>query len=389
MRAPTALLLFGAADAWPCSLAGKGRTGVVVSAFLIYAGLFTSAQTALAFFAYRRSQNNWGCTNPSQVAAVRSFADIVNGKVVPHNNVKRLHRIVMTGLPSLDFYSHAPCFQVSVTGARMRSLHNSFDALGMLLPLANQQRVVTWDHLDIALRGDVTFSFLKESSKGGLRSFCYFSLHMGMLESGDHVVRMDKAMIDDAYKDTRFPQDFRVELYLVDGPSTSDHSSTYSGVDGGGGDHAASSDADMEAFRERRMTLSSHLSRGDVTLNDDFWRRDVSSTPYDGSLVFAPAAGPADTVLQQKILTARSLSKENLTLEGRGGYLTKLGSNVKNWKQRWFSLRSGQLAYFKSPRDATPAGAIQLADVQVWRAIHCFAVLRSLTRVWRTDCGSD
>ncbi len=347
------------------SLAGKGRTGVVVSAFLIYAGLFSSAQSALAFFAYRRSQNNWGCTNPSQVAAVGSFADIISGKIVPNNNVKRLHRVVMTGLPSLDFYNHAPCFQVLVTGARMRSLHNSFDALGMLLPLASQQRVVTWDHLDISLRGDVTFSFLKESSKGGLRHFCFFSLHMGMLESGDQVVRMTKPMIDDAYKDMRFPQDFRVELYLVDGPSAADGAGT--SASGGDGDNCAT-DQEHEAFRERRMTLSSHLSRGDVTLNDDFWRRDtVSDVAYDGSLVFsvAAAATSGDAAVQHKIHTARSLSKENLTLEGRGGYLTKLGSNVKNWKQRWFSLRSGQLAYFKSPRDATPAGALQLSDVQV------------------------
>jgi tensin len=200
-------------------LAGKGRTGLVVAAFFIYVGLFASAQSALAFFAFRRSQNNWGCTNPSQVQSVRCFADIISGKCMPTGNAKVLHRVTMSPLPDLEFYGHMPGLQVLVSGARTSCIYDSIAAMGgQMLPLTSQQRTWNLDHLNVTLRGDVTFVFLKEASKGGLKSFCYVSFNVGVLDAGDQVVRLKKTDVDDAFKDSRFPNDFRVELFLVDAP---------------------------------------------------------------------------------------------------------------------------------------------------------------------------
>ena len=34
----------------------------------------------------------------------------------------------------------------------------------------------------------------------------------------------------------------------------------------------------------------------------------------------------------------------------KGGWLTKRGHKVKNWKRRWFSLRGNSIHYYKNPR---------------------------------------
>jgi len=54
--------------------AGKGRTGTAIAAYLIYSGLFSTADKALRYFACKRSITMWGVTNPSQVRYIcRSF----------------------------------------------------------------------------------------------------------------------------------------------------------------------------------------------------------------------------------------------------------------------------------------------------------------------------
>jgi hypothetical protein len=48
----------------------------------------------------------------------------------------------------------------------------------------------------------------------------------------------------------------------------------------------------------------------------------------------------------------------------RGGYLTKQGHKVKNWKRRWFVLHQDSVQYYEKPKDLTARGTIKLDDVQ-------------------------
>lgn len=61
--------------------AGKGRTGTIISALLLYSGLFNCAEDALNYFAAKRSINNWGVTNPSQIRFIISFLFFVNNNL--------------------------------------------------------------------------------------------------------------------------------------------------------------------------------------------------------------------------------------------------------------------------------------------------------------------
>jgi hypothetical protein len=67
----------------------------------------------------------------------------------------------------------------------------------------------------------------------------------------------------------------------------------------------------------------------------------------------------------EAINDARALSDSRLgvTVE-RGGYLTKRGHKVKNWKRRWFVLHPDTLEYYASPKDNKPRGVIKLDDIQ-------------------------
>jgi len=58
--------------------AGKGRTGLVISAYLLYAGICKTAVDALDMFGRERTSNNKGVTIPSQMRYVRYMEFYLN-----------------------------------------------------------------------------------------------------------------------------------------------------------------------------------------------------------------------------------------------------------------------------------------------------------------------
>ena len=65
--------------------AGKGRTGVMVSAYLIHSGICADAEKALQYFGDMRTYNAKGVTIPSQMRYVHYYEQLIlRGSVTPY-----------------------------------------------------------------------------------------------------------------------------------------------------------------------------------------------------------------------------------------------------------------------------------------------------------------
>jgi len=59
--------------------AGKGRTGVMICAYLLYVGAWENADECMAFYGTARTYNGKGVTIPSQKRFIRHFAELCTG----------------------------------------------------------------------------------------------------------------------------------------------------------------------------------------------------------------------------------------------------------------------------------------------------------------------
>jgi phosphatidylinositol-3,4,5-trisphosphate 3-phosphatase/dual-specificity protein phosphatase PTEN len=88
--------------------AGKGRTGVMISAYLLWIGECDSADDALEYFGAKRTHDNQGVTIPSQIRFVKYFAEFIryfksrNQELPNQIPVVSIQKLTLSSPPSMD-----------------------------------------------------------------------------------------------------------------------------------------------------------------------------------------------------------------------------------------------------------------------------------------------
>eukprot|EP00002_Diphylleia_rotans_P005244 TRINITY_DN14356_c0_g1_i1.p1 TRINITY_DN14356_c0_g1~~TRINITY_DN14356_c0_g1_i1.p1 ORF type:complete len:684 (+),score=117.11 TRINITY_DN14356_c0_g1_i1:45-2096(+) len=193
-------------------MAGKGRTGTTIAAYMIFSGLFNDAEEALDHFGRQRSVHSIGVTVPSQLRYVRYMYNICTG-VLPHPKPFHLKKIIMNGVPR--FHSTNGCrpfIEVYLSDKLIYSSAPTEQHI-MELRLVSQSEPHVVFGIDKIVRGDLYVRFY-HGTKGKGVYMCRFQVHTGFLAPDAPMIRFTKAELDDAQKDKRFDDEFIVDVFF-------------------------------------------------------------------------------------------------------------------------------------------------------------------------------
>jgi phosphatidylinositol-3,4,5-trisphosphate 3-phosphatase/dual-specificity protein phosphatase PTEN len=205
--------------------AGKGRTGVMICAYLIYSGEFKNAVESLDFYANSRTYDREGVTIPSQRRYVHYYGEYVsNGFAYPFPNQRIvLDAIIFHGIPKN--VSSFVCKIKDKNGKEVISTRET--------PLQSGDKVIFKSCKGISLVDDVKFIFLEDKENKILvpvakeRDLFHFWLNCNFMSQQQCILK--KSEIDRCNKDKRhklYPKDFAIEISFIiadNVPEATDH----------------------------------------------------------------------------------------------------------------------------------------------------------------------
>lgn len=203
--------------------AGKGRTGLMISAWMLYSREWTTAKDALTFYAAMRTYNQKGVTIPSQIRYVHYFEESLKA---PHENkTLLLNKVTFHTLPKaahisdinflihmgktlvFNFKDHEDKLKKSSDGSKKEVKKVSGGKKG-----SEEEETAVFDCGNIPVCGDIYVEFSEKGSK-------LFAFWFSTWFVKENRLILTKPELDKAHKDSshkNFSQNFRVEVSFSD-----------------------------------------------------------------------------------------------------------------------------------------------------------------------------
>ncbi|KAM9396553.1 tensin-1 isoform 18-T21 [Salvelinus alpinus] len=192
----------------------RGRTGVVVAAYMHYSNISASADQALDRFAMRRFYEDKALPvgQPSQRRYVRYFSGLLSGHIKINNKPLFLHHVIMHGIP--NFESKGGCRPFLKIYQAMQPVYTSgiYNVQG-----DSHTSICITIEPGLLLKGDILLKCYHKRFRSPIRDVV-FRVQFHTCAIHDLGVVFGKNELDQTFKDERFPEYGKVEFVFSFGP---------------------------------------------------------------------------------------------------------------------------------------------------------------------------
>ncbi|XP_074047502.1 tensin-1 isoform X10 [Macrotis lagotis] len=192
----------------------RGRTGVVIAAYMHYSNISASADQALDRFAMKRFYEDKVVPvgQPSQKRYVHYFSGLLSGSIKMNNKPLFLHHVIMHGIP--NFESKGGCRPFLRIYQAMQPVYTSgiYNVQG-----DSQTSICITIEPGLLLKGDILLKCYHKKFRSPARDVI-FRVQFHTCAIHDLAVVFGKEDLDEAFKDDRFPEYGKVEFVFSYGP---------------------------------------------------------------------------------------------------------------------------------------------------------------------------
>ncbi|KAL7385693.1 hypothetical protein ABVT39_026616 [Epinephelus coioides] len=192
----------------------RGRTGVVVAAYMHYSNISASADQALDRFAMKRFYEDkvLPVGQPSQKRYVEYFSGLLSGHIKINNKPLFLHHVIMHGIP--NFESKGGCRPFLKIYQAMQPVYTSgiYNVQG-----DSQTSICITIEPGLLLKGDILLKCYHKRYRSPCRDVI-FRVQFHTCAVHDLGIVFGKDELDETFKDDRFPEYGKVEFIFSFGP---------------------------------------------------------------------------------------------------------------------------------------------------------------------------
>ncbi|XP_041936544.1 tensin isoform X4 [Alosa sapidissima] len=192
----------------------RGRTGVVIAAYMHYSNISASADQALDRFAMKRFYEDKALPvgQPSQRRYVQYFSGLLSGHIKINNKPLFLHHVIMHGIPNFESKGGCRPFLKIYQGMQPIYMSGIYNVQG-----DSSTSICITIEPGLLLKGDILLKCYHKRFRSPSRDVI-FRVQFHTCAVHDLAVVFTKNELDETFKDDRFPEYGKVEFIFSFGP---------------------------------------------------------------------------------------------------------------------------------------------------------------------------